>query len=422
MEFVNPSFLYGLLAIAIPIIIHLFNFRKFKKVQFTNVQFLKEVKEETQSKSKLKHLLVLLARILGITFLVLAFAQPFIPAENAGTTNTKNAVSIFIDNSFSMQAEGEFGSLLSTAKKYALEIVENHGSTDKFQLTTNDFEGKHRHFFNKEEIIELIQDVESTPQSKLLSEVIALQLSDQKELENVNRSIYYVSDFQKKTCDFESIKDDSTTAINLVPIASKANDNLYVDSVWFESPVHQTNQTERLHIAISNTSAKEYFDIPITLSINGSQKAIGSFSISENESIDSTLTFSNSSTGIMSGLVEIMDSPIQYDDHLHFSYTVADSIPVLYVFEKDTNPAIRSVLNNDPLFSPTYRSARNMDYSLLSLHKLVILESIEEFSTGLISELEKFSKNGNSIFIIPSATMNKTSYNELAIALQIAKI
>ncbi|MBL0342555.1 MAG: BatA domain-containing protein [Bacteroidetes bacterium] len=76
ISFVFPGFLLASALIAIPLIIHLFNFRRFKKVYFTNVKFLKELKEETSSRSKLKHLLVLLARMLAVIFLVLAFAQP----------------------------------------------------------------------------------------------------------------------------------------------------------------------------------------------------------------------------------------------------------------------------------------------------------------------------------------------------------
>ena len=99
MKFAYPEFLYALFAIAIPIIIHLFNFRKFKKIYFSNVEFLKEVQQETQSKSQLKHLLILLSRILAIAFLVLAFAQPFIPVSDTAITDQNNVVGIYIDNS-----------------------------------------------------------------------------------------------------------------------------------------------------------------------------------------------------------------------------------------------------------------------------------------------------------------------------------
>src|SRR5688572_5458722 len=123
MKFVNPSFLYALFALAVPVIIHLFNFRKFKRVYFTNVRFLKDVKQETQSKSKLRHLIVLACRILAITLLVLAFAQPFLPVTDAHIVRGDRAVSVFIDNSFSMDAINKSGRLLDEAKNNAKEIA-----------------------------------------------------------------------------------------------------------------------------------------------------------------------------------------------------------------------------------------------------------------------------------------------------------
>src|ERR1041384_2944175 len=102
MKFANPYFLFALLALAIPIIIHLFNFRKFKRVYFTNVRFLKEVKQDTKAKNKLKNLLILCSRLLAILFLVLAFAQPYIPRDNGAVHTGDKVISVYIDNSFSM--------------------------------------------------------------------------------------------------------------------------------------------------------------------------------------------------------------------------------------------------------------------------------------------------------------------------------
>src|SRR5260370_35795176 len=112
MQFVYPSFLFALSAVAIPIIIHLFNFRKYKKIFFTNVRFLQEIKQDTRSRSNLKHLLILISRILAVIFLVLAFAQPYRPSKNAGALKESNKVSIYVDNSFSMDAIGKNGSLI----------------------------------------------------------------------------------------------------------------------------------------------------------------------------------------------------------------------------------------------------------------------------------------------------------------------
>src|SRR5579862_1277605 len=112
MNFLFPSFLYALSAISIPILIHLFNFRRYKKLYFSNVRFLKEVVQESHSKSKLRQLLVLICRCLVIIFLVLAFAQPFIPLKNGVTASGAKAISIFLDNSFSMMGLNQNGTLL----------------------------------------------------------------------------------------------------------------------------------------------------------------------------------------------------------------------------------------------------------------------------------------------------------------------
>ena len=101
LNFLYPAFLWGLFLIIIPILIHLFNFRRYKKIYFSNVSFLKSVKEQTKFASRLKHLLVLLSRILMIAFLVLAFSQPYI-SHKQQTATKKKSVSIYIDNSFSI--------------------------------------------------------------------------------------------------------------------------------------------------------------------------------------------------------------------------------------------------------------------------------------------------------------------------------
>src|SRR5690606_11246830 len=102
--------------------IHLFNFRRFKKVMFPNLRFLEEVQIQNKSKRQLKKWLVLASRLLALTFLVLAFARPFIPGKDQGKAASGNVLSIYIDNSFSMNAEGTEGELLETAKNRAREL------------------------------------------------------------------------------------------------------------------------------------------------------------------------------------------------------------------------------------------------------------------------------------------------------------
>jgi uncharacterized membrane protein len=151
MNFIFPGFLFALLAVVVPIIIHLFNLRKFKKVYFSNVQFLKALQQQTSSSQQLKERLILAARVLFITFLVLAFAKPYIPAKNQSSTAFQNhVVSIYVDNSYSMGTVNKEGTLLDEAKRRAKEIVSTYSFADKFQLISNDFEGKYQRLLNKD--------------------------------------------------------------------------------------------------------------------------------------------------------------------------------------------------------------------------------------------------------------------------------
>lgn len=159
MQFLFPAFLFALAALAIPVIIHLFHFRRFKKVYFTNVRFLKEVKEETSARSRLRNLLVLLMRLLAVAFLVFAFAQPFLPQEDAEVQQGNKAVSLFIDNSFSMQALSQDVPLVEKAKQRAREVVKAYAPTDEFQILTNDFEGRHQRMVSQEDALALIDEV-----------------------------------------------------------------------------------------------------------------------------------------------------------------------------------------------------------------------------------------------------------------------
>src|SRR6478609_8586650 len=103
MQFLYPGFLFALLTLAIPVVVHLFNFRRYKKVYFSNVQFLREVQEQQASRRNLKERLILAVRMLALAFLVFAFARPFIPGDDAADAGKQRSVSIFVDNSYSMQ-------------------------------------------------------------------------------------------------------------------------------------------------------------------------------------------------------------------------------------------------------------------------------------------------------------------------------
>jgi hypothetical protein len=419
MKFVYPAFLFALFAIAIPIIIHLFNFRKFKKVYFTNVRFLKEVKQETQSRSRLRHLLVLLSRIFAITALVFAFAQPYIPAENSKLVTGDKAVSIYIDNSFSMEALTTGGTLLDESRKRAKEIVAAYKATDRFQLLTNDFEGRHQRLVNKEEFLELLDEVKISPAVRSLPEVISRQNDVLNNSNAKAKRSYLLSDFQQSLADIERIKNDTSIAVSLIPVIAKEKKNVYIDSVWFTSPVRQLNQTEQLHVRVRNISSEDKENNPIKLFINGKQRTPASYNVEANSASEMVLSFASKETGIQQGMVEIIDYPVTFDDRFYFSFEVAKSIPVLAInpsqggaAAESGHPSINNLFGNDSLFTLQNASENKLDYSTLSQNRLIILNELKTISSGLAQELKRFVKGGGSVAVFPAADIDLNSYRE----------
>jgi hypothetical protein len=415
MKFVHPEILWSLLALSIPIIVHLFNFRRFKKVLFPNVSFLKEIKQETQSKSKLKHLLILTARMLALTCLIFAFAQPYIPSTNSTQNAGDRAVSIYIDNSFSMEAENQDGRLLELAKNKALEIVNAYGPTDKFQLLTSDFEGRHQRLVSKEEMTELIQEVQVSPASRKLSEVVARQSDLLNKSGLPNKVAFEISDFQSNSTDVAAVASDTTISLRLVPTQGNRQGNVYIDSVWFASPVRQLNQPEVLYVRLGNTGDEDRENVPLRVDINGQQKSVASANLPAKSETDVAITFTNTEAGFKHGLVHADDYPIVFDDNYYFAFDVKPQIAVMNIAGKDLPKpdAVEAVFANDPFFKYTTTSESAIDYSLFNQQNFIVVNQLAALSSGLIAELQKFASNGGSVLVFPSSNCDYTSYNSL---------
>lgn len=420
MKFVYPEFLYALFAIAIPIIIHLFNFRKFKRVYFSNVSFLKEVKEQTQSQSKLKHLLVLLSRILAISFLVLAFAQPYFPTNNT-LVKKGNLVGIYIDNSYSMENTGEVGNLLTEAKLKATEVVKAYSSSDKFIICDNNFGAKSQRILSQEDALETVESITISSKTRKTSSCTSriIDAFANKENEPQNRSLYLISDFQVSTTNLDETNLD-TISTYIIPIKSNLTSNLYIDSVWFEEPTHRINQQEVLQVKIKNNSESEANNIPIKLFLNNQLITPSTFSLAASSDTTINLKYINKFDGIVQGKLSLRDNPVTFDDNYFFSYQINTSIAISEIKKGTaTDSTISSIYSTDSLFKLNVFDENNIDYSLVSKGNLIILNGLNEISGGLSSNLKKYVDLGVNLVVIPGTNIDLNSYKECLSLLEI---
>jgi hypothetical protein len=417
MQFVNPLFLFGLFAIAIPVAIHLFNFRRYRKIYFSNVDLLRNFQKKTRKQSELLHLLVLAARILTIIALVTAFAQPYIPMSETVVSGSVQVAGVFVDNSFSMEAADADGRKLDEAKRKAADIAMAYDADDLFQLLTNDFESRHQRLISRDEFLMMLRDIKPGPVTRSFSEVHSRQSDLLRNPRYPSASSFLISDFQYST--ILSALPDSSAAFTtyVVPVGGSQAGNLYIDTCWFENPVLRVNQTASLQVKISNISENNLEKIPVRLIINGEQRAIAAIDIEANSTQTTTLSFSTTKPGQQKAVVEISDYPVIFDDSYFMAFAVSEFIPLLAINQEKPNPYLTSVFAVDSVLQFTNTTFRQTNFSTLSGNRLVILNGASNLSSGAIVELIRFVEQGGSVVIFPSEADDMEMVNQMLASL-----
>ena len=135
MVFAAPQVFWALLLLLIPIVIHLFLFRRTKKIYFSNVAAISRIKDETKSQNRLKHLLILITRILFFLLVILAFIQPEKASDNAFLSKSV----IYIDNSYSLSRSEDGVTGLDQVITNVSDYVQSRSLDHEFIILTNDF-------------------------------------------------------------------------------------------------------------------------------------------------------------------------------------------------------------------------------------------------------------------------------------------
>ncbi len=415
MDFVHPNLLWALLAVLVPVIIHFFNFRIYKTVYFSNTQFLNNIRNISKSKSKLKNLLILLFRILAIMALVLAFARPFIPHKNNIDADNR-IVSIYIDNSFSMNASGEYGNLFDAAKERARLLVSLFDNNQQFLLLSNNLSAEHRLPCNKQQMTKYIADLQLTHERKTIFEILEYnkniidQYIDNNQFSN---RFYIISDFQKNIVDFDKLKNDTSVNIYCLPVATNKINNIYIDSAWFSSPAHYRNKHENLKVKVVNNGDEDYSDIILSLNIDGKQKTLQNFDIQANNSKILSLNFTNTEIGILPSYLEITDYPITYDNKLYFSYKINKKTNILIINKKTKNKYLNSLFKSDSNFVVKNSLLGHVLSSEFLDYQTIIIDELTHISTGLLNELNKFVTQGGVLLCIPPKDMDIAEFNKI---------
>ena len=417
MRLLEPYFLYAFLALAIPVIIHLFSFQKHKTTYFSNVAFLKQIRQKKSNITKLQKLLLLLTRLLLISAIIFAFSEPYI-SNNEESIENKKIIGIYIDNSFSMNAENEKGRLIDQAKNHARNVLNAHQERDEFIFISNDLQGKHQRILDYNNCLEAIDQTSIKAQVLDIKSIINRWNALKQNEINTKSELFIISDFQKTSFQEQFYKEDNSFTTHLIPISSYPKANISIDTCYLESPNHIIGAQEWLNFDVSNASNEDLENLTVKLFINGKQIALSTLSIKSHEKTSAKLGFNNHSIGNQEAYLEIKDPIIPFDNKLYFNFNVKASNKVLCIYEEHENKSLFALFKDDTFDYLSYKVGM-LDLSKLNQQNLIILNGINRPTSGLINELKLYTENGGNLLIIPSDKIDREAYKTLAMKLNI---
>ncbi len=412
MKFAHPYILYFLLLLIIPIIIHLFNFRRYKKIYFSSLQFIKKIEKETNATKTLRHYIILACRLLAFAALILAFAQPYFPTSSKSIDSTL-IVPIYLDNSYSMSAKGSNGNLLNQAKATVRQITDAYPRDQQFMLVTNSLEGADFHTITRAELQDQLESIQLSP----VPRSITAPLESIKEYLNAStfkgsKHYYVVSDFQSRNLDQTSSNIDTSANYTFLQVEPQIKSNLYIDSIWFDQPFQRVNVNNTLNIRIQNTGDDKLTNIEIDLKVdNVKRQAL--VDLNANNSTVARMNYTDKSTGLKDGVVEVMDANLSFDNRLYFTYKVEKTVNVLIINDEKSTSFPELVYKTDDYYTVSETSINQLKMSTLNEADLIVLNELKTISSGIQTQLKQLVDNGIHLLIIPSPKFNKTTYNQL---------
>lgn len=392
MHFKHPEILYFLFLLIVPILVHLFQLRRFKTSYFTNVRFLKELAIQTRKSSKIKKRLLLATRLLLLTFAIIAFAQPFF--EAADSKNASNEMYIVLDNSFSMQAKGKKGELL---KRAVQELLENTPENTQFSLLTNT-----ENFWNtdikssRSSLQNLKYSASPFDLSAITAKIKAHKSAHKKDIVIITDAVG-LKEAAIATIDFEE------KPYFIVPEAEQKN-NVSIDSVYI------------------NQTLENFYEIGIDLSAYGEDfKPVSTALYNQNKLIAKTIVnFDVKKKKInftipkeaFHGYVAIEDNGLTYDNKLFFSISKNKKTNVISIGEPEKSNFLSRIYTSAEFNYNNYPIG-SLDYNSLEKQNTIILNELVDIPQALQTTLKAFVSKGGNLVVIPSEKTSLSSLNAL---------
>ena len=437
MAFLNPLFLFGLLAAGIPLIIHLWNRRRVVTIDFSSLMFLTAAHRENARRFQLRQLLILFLRMLIVALIALALARPFLTLGlPIASVRAKTDLVVVLDNSYSMAYQDIDGIRFEKAKTLATDILNTlrHGDSAALILMSDISKPVFRQLTpDVESVTETVKDMKVSYRTTNVQPSIELAHEILAASEQLNKEIYLISDFaQNGWQNWSRLPNRSGARISLIPVARGEAHNTSIKEIRPSNQLIGVNLPLQLNVTTVNHSIVPLEEDILTLFIGGEKQKSMSFSVGANESLNTTLIHNFSTPGTHIGYFTLTEDRLNIDNRRYFALNVLGEVRVLCVGEETEyltlalnphnvsdlllptgDPVSKNQKNNSGvLILPTQCTPIEFETFPLEDYDVIILADMPKISRRTNAQLQEFIRHGKSIIAFVSSHSDSKSYNE----------
>ena len=451
MAFLNPLFLFGLLAAGIPLVIHLWNRRRVVTIDFSSLLFITAAHRENARRFQLRQFLILLLRIAIIALIALALARPFLTLGlPVASVRAKTDVIIVLDNSYSMAYQDINGIRFDKAKNLATDIIDTlrHGDRAALILMSDIPKPIFRQLTpDLASVTEAINDTETSYRTTNVQPSLELAHEILAKSEQLNKEIYLISDFARNGWEnWNRLPNRSGARISLIPVAEGEAHNISIKEIRPSNQLIGVDLPFQLNVTTINYSVAPSNQNILTLFVGGEKQKTMSLSAAANESLNTALIYNFSTPGTHIGYLTLTDDRLNIDNQRYFALDALGEVRVLCVGEqteyltlalnphKDSNqPLAVSAQQRDfltdsrPLIIdtvsrrfpiearailPTQCTPDEFETFPLEDYDVIVLADVQTISRRMSAQLQEFVRQGRSIIAFVSSHSDPISYNQ----------
>lgn len=433
-SFTSPWYLLGLLGLALPILIHLLTRRQQTRLKFSAVYLLQQAKKRSVRKSRPNKLLLLLLRCLAIGFLCLALANPIISSGGLESilTSRPSAHVFILDDSYSMSATSDPGTLFDRATQTLAELIEKTPGNHSFSLVLASNPARVVQDWTEDpgKALKWLKAAQPSHRTTSIGKAVTVATDLLNTAPQENKRIFILTDMDQNGWDRDEFPaapaEDSRTQIKIIDFSGfqKGLNRALVQQVKLNQEFLTNRRVIRVQTTIANLLPDRAIkQLPVTLFINGKRQSESMVDLPVRGEATHEFSFPLLNNDPVTGHVEIQEDALTADNRRLFVYQPNRKIKTLVVdgdprgvahqhdsfyVEKALNPFSSPMAD----IEPTVSTLSEFSQRDLKQYSVIILCNVRDLEIGLEQELEKFVLRGGALFIGLGDQVDPKYYNE----------